>query len=118
VTADHNVITGLGNYGFVYSPWGVNGVNRNLYFNDNPTIGSVTIASSVSGVENIHDGLGQTNEFTSVPTAGSFPMSPAPNWTPKSGSPARTYGGAALIPPISDFNGLSFSPPYSIGALN
>jgi hypothetical protein len=118
VTADHNVITGLGNYGFVYSPWGVNGVNGNLYFNDNPTIGSVTIASSVSGVENIHDGLGQTNEFTSVPTAGSFPMSPAPNWTPKSGSPARTYGGAALIPPISDFNGLSFSPPYSIGALN
>jgi hypothetical protein len=64
------------------------------------------------------DGIGQANEFTAVYGSGSFPMSPQPDWTPLPGSPAKTYGGAVLIPPLTDYNGSTFTPPYSIGALN
>ena len=57
-----------------------------------PTPGSVVAAPSDSGAANFMDGLGQGNEFTAVPVAGVAPMAPTPNFEPRSGSPAKTYG--------------------------
>jgi hypothetical protein len=83
-----------------------------------PTPGSVIAAPAGTGQNNTADGIGMANEFTAVYGSGSFPMSPQPDWTPLPGSPAKTYGGAVLIPPLTDYNGATFTPPYSIGALN
>lgn len=124
-----NIDTSTSGTGFVYSAWGGTG---NLVFGFNNT-GSVVPASTAAsawcsgagpfcamsaGETNILDGLGASNEFTSVPASGSFPMSPQPNWTLKAGSPAKTMGGVSFLPPIPDYNGVTFAPPYSIGALN
>lgn len=85
-----------------------------------PTPGSVTTLSSISGQQNLLDGgIGggapQANEFTAVPAANSFPMSPQPDWTPKTGSSAKTAGAIVTIPAIPDYNGITNN---SIGALN
>jgi hypothetical protein len=120
ITADHNIstINGAFNTAWIYC----NGLTAAQTKYDcttlMPTPGSVIAAPSGTGPNNYSDGIGMTNEYTTVYGSGSFPMSPQPNWTPLSGSPAKTYGGATLIPPLTDYNGATFTPPYSIGALN
>ena len=88
-----------------------------------PTPGSVVTVDPQSGQQNLIDGgVGgaspQNNEFTSVPVPGTWPELPLPDWTPLAGSPAATAGGVQLVPPIADYNGIAFAPPYAIGALN
>jgi hypothetical protein len=86
-----------------------------------PTPGSVVTVPAASGVQNLDDGgVGgadpQTNEFTSVPVAGSWPELPLPNFIPKVGSPAKSVGAIHLVPELPDYNGVT--PNNSIGALN
>lgn len=71
-----------------------------------------------SGLNNMLDGKGPSDVFTSIPSNSTYPWTTSPNWTPISGHLAKTMGGAVLIPPINDFNGVPFASPYSIGALN
>jgi hypothetical protein len=120
IIADHNIstINGAFNTAWIYC----NGLTAAQTKYDcttlMPTPGSVIAAPVGTGPNNTADGIGMTNEYTSVYGSGSFPMSPQPDWTPLSGSPAKTVGGAVLIPPLTDYNGAAFTPPYSIGGLN
>jgi hypothetical protein len=114
VQADHNISAAASGFSYVFSSSATNG---NVVF-QSTTPGSVTAAPAGTGANNLTDGIGPTNEFTAVPTSGSFPFSPQPNFTPLSGSPAATMGGAVLIPPLTDFNGNSFTAPFPIGGLN
>lgn len=114
VQADHNIATNTSTSKVSLSYWDMHNYAQFIF----PTPGSVVAGPAASGANNWMDGIGQGNNFTTVPTAGSIPMSPTPNWILLSGSPAKTYGGATLIPPITDYNGNPFLPPYSIGAIN
>ena len=121
IQAYHN-IAAPGSTGF--SNWNYTDLNWQPVFVA-PTPGSVITLSSLSGgPQNLDDGgVGggnpQANEFTTVGcTTTAFPCSPQPDWTPKSGSPAKTVGGVQFVPLTTDYNGATFSPPYSIGALN
>jgi hypothetical protein len=109
--------TGFANWNYTNAAW------QAVFIS--PTPGSVITLSSLSGgPQNLDDGgVGgaspQANEFTTVGcTTTAFPCSPQPDWTPKAGSPAKTSGGVQLVPPLTDYNGATFTPPYSIGALN
>jgi hypothetical protein len=120
VQADHNIGTFAG-YQYTYSTANgpcSSGVTSSGACYEAYVPGSFVAADAVSGINNYKEGRGQGSQFTTVPTPGSFPMSPIPNFTPLSGSPAKTVGGATLIPPLTDFNGAVFTPPYSIGGLN
>lgn len=120
VQADHNIATVTSGF-----PWIYEYVYSVIFIPANAGA-LATVASAANtlcgcsdtGVSNLMDGLGPTNEFTSVPTSGSFPMSPQPDWTPLSGKPAKTMGGAVLVPPLTDYNEVPFAAPYSIGGLN
>jgi hypothetical protein len=116
IQADHNIVTNT-----TGNPWVYEYVYSTIFLPANA--GALTTVAaeatalcgcSDTGVSNLMDGFGAGNEFTAV--ASGFPMSP-PNWTPLSGSPAATMGGAVLIPPLTDYNGLAFTQPYNIGAL-
>lgn len=115
VLVDHNISTSSSGTVYLYNSFGI-GTTTGLVF-QNPTPGSVVALPAV-GPNNLMDGNGPANEYTVVPTSFSPAMSPAPNFTPLTLSPAKTSGGSSLVPPITDFNGATFAPPYSIGALN
>jgi len=115
VLVDHNIATGPSGNVWVYNAFGI-GTIGGLVF-QSTTTNALTPLPAV-GPNNLMDGNGPANEYTAVPTSFSPAMSPAPNFTPKVGSPAKTTGGSSLTPPITDFNGATFAPPYSIGGLN
>jgi hypothetical protein len=106
--------------GTFYSVWTYLNVWQQVFVG--PTAGSVITLPSISGQQNYIDGgVGgtspQAHVYTTVAcSTTAFPCSPQPDWTPI--NEARTVGGVQLIPPITDFNGATFTPPYSIGALN
>lgn len=115
--ADHNIVTNA-----TGNPWTYEYIYSVIFLGATPGALTTVAAKATStcgcsdtGVANLMDGFGPTNEFTAVPTGGSFPMSPQPDWTPKGGSQAKTMGAAVLIPPILDYNGATNG---SIGALN
>jgi hypothetical protein len=125
---NHN-ISAPGSTGF--SSWTYVGTDPNINppFNPGwnivfafPTPGSVITLPADSGQQNLIDGgvsggSPQAHVYTTIGcTSVAFPCSPQPNFTPI--NEAVTAGGLQLIPPITDFNGVTFTPPYAIGALN